>query len=207
MITVYGARVVAEAMIARIVRMHSNVRGTAPNGVQYYANDPDLLTWVHATAGYSFASAYSRYVANLNDVEFGRLFREGTPIARLYGAQYSPQSPAEMENLFERMHASLSPSPIVFEFLDIMRTTPAFPRSLRWMQSMLVRAAVDLIPDRIRVRLALSQAYGLRRHERWLTQIAGAAADRIILSSAPAVQSCLRLGLPKTYLYSSVPMR
>jgi uncharacterized protein (DUF2236 family) len=70
------------------------------------------------------------------------------------------------------------------------------------MQSMLVRAAVELIPDWLRARLGLSRAFGLQAHERCLIRLAGAATDRIILPSTPAVQSCVRLGLPVNYLYS-----
>ena len=202
MVTVYGARVVAESMIARIVQMHSSVRGITPSGTQYCANDPNLLAWVHATAAYSFATAYSRYVAKLDEADFGRLFRESAPVARLYGAQYSPLSLAEMHGLLERMQSTLEPSPIIFDFLSIMRATPALPRSLRWMQSIFVRAAVELVPDGIRARLGLSRAFGLRRHERCLVQLAGAASDRIVLPSTPAVQSCVRLGLPMNYLYT-----
>ncbi|HEY2683144.1 MAG TPA: oxygenase MpaB family protein [Steroidobacteraceae bacterium] len=201
MITVYGARVVAEAMIARIVRMHSSVRGTSANGVSYSANDPDLLAWVHATAAYSFANAYSRYAAELNEAQFGSFFREGAPIAGLYGARYSPASRAEMDEFLERMRPNLEPSPVIFEFLNIMRATPAFPRALRWMQSILVRAAVDLIPSPIRLQLGLSRLC-LGKQERWVAKFAGAAADRVILPSNPAIQSCVRLGLPATFLYS-----
>jgi hypothetical protein len=53
--------------------------------------------------------------------------------------------------------------------------------------------------------LGLSQEYGLQRQEAWLAALAGAAAERIVLPTSPAVQSCLRLGLPATYLYSPEP--
>ena len=66
---------------------------------------------------------------------------------------------------------------------------------------MLLRAAVELIPEWLRVTLGLSEHYGLRGHERRFTKWAGACADRIVLPSSPAVQSCLRLGLPMSYLY------
>jgi len=202
MVTVYGARRVAESMIQQVVRMHATVRGTTPSGMHYSAADPQLLTWVHATAAYGFATAYDRYVARLEAADFGRLFCEGAPVARLYGADAPPRSRGEMQALFEGMLPTLEPSPIVFEFLSIMRATPALPRSLRWMQTILVRAAVDLVPDWIRLRLGLGAAYGLRRHERWLIKSAGATTDRIILPGSPAVQSCIRLGLPMAYLYS-----
>jgi uncharacterized protein (DUF2236 family) len=202
MITIYGARAAAQAMIERVVRMHSSVHGIMPNGVRYDANDPRLLTWVHATASYGFASAYHSYVTPLHEAELGRLFTEGVPVARLYGADEPPESLADMHALLERAKPRLDASPIVFEFLCIMRSTPALPRSIRWMQTMLVRAAVDLVPDWIRDRLGLTHEHGLRTHERWLIRLAGSTSDKIVLQSSPAVQSCLRLGLPAAYLYS-----
>ena len=57
MVTVYGARSVAEPMIAGIVRRHGTVFGTVPGGGAYHARDPDLLAWVHATAAFGFAAA------------------------------------------------------------------------------------------------------------------------------------------------------
>jgi ER-bound oxygenase mpaB/B'/Rubber oxygenase, catalytic domain len=54
MITIYGARSVAESTIARVRRIHDLVIGTTPSGQAYRANHPELLNWVHATAAYSF---------------------------------------------------------------------------------------------------------------------------------------------------------
>jgi uncharacterized protein (DUF2236 family) len=65
-VTVYGPRSIAEPMIARVVRMHAKVVGQTPAGVPYAANDAQLLTWVHATAGFGFAEAYRRYVRPLS---------------------------------------------------------------------------------------------------------------------------------------------
>jgi hypothetical protein len=67
---------------------------------------------------------------------------------------------------------------------------------------MLVRAAVELIPGGMRSRLGLSQDYVLPPHERWLVKLMGASSDRVVLPANPAVQSCVRLGLPPGYLYS-----
>ena len=202
MISVYGARSVAEPMIARVVQMHASVQGTTAAGIRYSANDPQLLRWVHATASFGFAEAYNRYVDPLSAQNFDEFYREGAPVSRLYGAVDAPRCLADMQSLFESTRPRLGPSPIIFEFLRIMRETDAFPRPLRWMQPTLLRAAVDLIPERLRESLGLSEHYGLRRHERRLAKWAGACADRIVLPASPAVQSCLRLGLPMTYLYA-----
>ncbi|HEY2145106.1 MAG TPA: oxygenase MpaB family protein, partial [Steroidobacteraceae bacterium] len=150
MVTVYGARSVAEPMIARVVRMHAGIQGKTPAGSSYSASDPRLLTWVHATAAYCFAQAYSRYVEALSAEDFNGLYREGAPIAQLYGAVAAPTSVAQMQSLFAATHATLEASPVVFEFLRIMRETSALPRPVAWLQPLLVRAAVQLIPDWIR---------------------------------------------------------
>lgn len=201
MITVYAARSVAEPMIARVTRMHASIQGETATGVAYSASDPRLLAWVHATAAFGFAEAYDRYVEPLSAADFDGFYREGVPVSRLYGALETPRSLNEMNALLDSMRPSLSPSPVIFEFLKIMRETRAFPKPLRWMQPMLLRAAVELIPLWVRERLGLSELYGLRGYEGRLTRWAGAAANRIVLPASPAVQSCLRLGLPANHLY------
>jgi uncharacterized protein (DUF2236 family) len=202
MVTIYGPRSVSQPMIAGIVRMHSRVNGTTPDGHAFAANDPGLLTWVHATATFGFVEAYCRYVAPLGRAAVDCVYREGAPTLALYGAANAPQSQAAATALFEARRGRLEPSPIVFKFLEIMAQTPAFPPSLAWLQPLLVRAAVDLLPDWVRVRLELTEQHGLRRRERWMVQLAGALADRIVLKECPAAQSCIRLGLPATYLYT-----
>lgn len=201
MVTVYGARSIAEPMIAAVVRMHGKVAGETPAGVAYSATDERLLTWVQATASWGFAAAYSRYVAALTVAEFDALYRESLPTSRLYGAVHTPGSNAELHALFDSMRGRLEASRIVFEFLDIMRATPTFPRPLLGLQHVLVRAAVDLIPDWIRACLGLTSGHGLRAYEKPLVKLAGTLADRIVLSESPAAQACLRLGLPLAHLY------
>jgi uncharacterized protein (DUF2236 family) len=203
MVTVYGARSIAEPMIASISRMHAKVNGTTPGGVPYSADNARLLTWVHATAAFGFGEAYSRYVEPLSAAERDAFYQEGAPASRLYGALDAPLSSAELAALFDSTRSLLEPSPIIIQCLQIIRETPAFPGPLRWMQSVLVRAAVEMIPDPIRRRLGLTPQYGLRPGERSIVKLAGSVSNRIILSESPAVQSCLRLGLPVTHLYES----
>jgi uncharacterized protein (DUF2236 family) len=203
MATIYGARSVSEPMIADVVRMHERIKGSTAAGLPYAANDSQLLNWVHATATFGFAEAYSRYVEPLSHAEYDALCSEGLTASRLYGALGAPRSMVELNDLFHSMRDRLEPSPVVFQFLQIMSEAPAFPRPLLWMRGMLVRAAVDVIPDWMRQRLDLTARYGLRAGEKWIVKLAGTLSDRIVLSQSPAVQSCVRLGLPATQLYSS----
>jgi uncharacterized protein (DUF2236 family) len=201
MVTVYGARSLAEAMIADVRRMHERVRGVTPGGEFYYANDPELLKWVQATAAFGFLQAYHVYAAPLPLSVRDRYYGEGGTAARLYGAAEPPRSEAELLACFEAMRPRLEPSPIIFEFIHIMRSARILPPLLRPLQPLLVRAAVGIAPPWLRGLLGLGADFGLRGWEAALVRQGAAFADRIVLESAPAVQACLRLGLPADYLY------
>ena len=201
MVTVYGARSLSEPMIRGVVRMHARINGRTPSGEAFCANDPHLLDWVQATASFGFGEAYSRYVEPLSTSDFDRLYREGAPASLLYGACNAPRSADTMRALFESQRGRLEFSPIIFEFLRIMRQAPALPAPLHGLQPMLVRAAVELVPGWIRERLRLDESHGLRPPERMLIKFAGAVSDKILLPDSPPAQSCRRMGLPSAYLY------
>jgi uncharacterized protein (DUF2236 family) len=201
MVTIFGPHSKAEAMIAGVVRRHERVVGQTSEGEPYHANDPVLLDWVQATAGFGFSEAYHTYVRELTAGERSSLFTEASPIARLYGAVGAPASQCELDAMFESMKPRLVASPIVFEFLDIMAQAPILPSPARPLQRILLKAAVEILPLWIRERLRLEAAWSLNPVERILVRSIAKAGDRLVLPSSPAVQSCRRLGLPDTYLY------
>jgi uncharacterized protein (DUF2236 family) len=200
MVTVYGARSVAGKMINGVTRMHARVKGHTPEGVPYSASDPELLTWVHATAAFGFVTAYSRYVRPLSSADLDQFYAEGAAAAGLYGADAPPLSAAALEMLFERTRPALRASPIVRQFLSVMTHEPILPALARPLQALLVRAAVDATPAWLRERLDLGTAAGLGGVGRSIVARVGAVADRILLRSSPSVQACLRMGFPEDYL-------
>ncbi len=202
MVTVYGARTVAEAMIARVRQVHERVRGTTPGGEPYYANDPALLNWVHATAAFGFLQAYHAYVRPVSSANRNRYYSEGATGAQLYGVTHARTSEAEIDGFFEMMRDGLERSDIIFEFLAIMKRAPVLPPFLRPAQRFLVRAAIDLTPEWARSLLGLTARHGLPPWQRAFVRQAGAFADRVILQSSPAVSACRRMGLPADYLYT-----
>lgn len=201
MVTIYGPRSRATAMIEGVVRMHKRVSGRTSDGEPYEANDPELLDWVQATAGFGFTEAYHRYAHRLRAGERDASFAEARPIALLYGAVGAPASQADLYTLFEARRQRLAASPIVLEFLEIMEKVPALPAAVRPLQLPLVKAAVDILPLWVRERLALGDRWTLKPRERALVASMAAICDRIVLPSSPAVQSCRRLGLSDSYLY------
>lgn len=200
MITVYGPRRAAGEMIAGVARLHEKITGTTPDGRPYRASDPELLTWVHATASFGFSESYSRYVRPLEPAQRDALYQEGLASARLYGTVDAPGSDQQWRDLVAAMQSRLEPSPIITEFLAIVRQSAAFPAPLRGLQALLVRAAVDVVPQSLRHSLGLS-ACGLKPWEDALVRSLCGVADRVLLNTSPAVQSCRRLGLPADYLY------
>jgi uncharacterized protein (DUF2236 family) len=201
MVTVYGARSVAEQMIRGITKMHARVRGETPDGRSYRALEPELMNWVQATASFGFLQAYHRFVTPLSAADRDRLYAEAAPGARLYGAPGAPASEAEQQALFDAMLPQLEASAIVFEFLDIMRRTRALPWPLQPLQSLYLSAAVSLLPPPVRSRLQLGSDYNLKSWQSRLIQLSGNLADRIVLREAPPALACQRLGLAADYLY------
>ena len=61
--TTFGPVDVAEDAVARVRAAHRRVRGTAPDGRPYRADDPHLLRWVHVAEVDSFLRGHRRFGA------------------------------------------------------------------------------------------------------------------------------------------------
>jgi uncharacterized protein (DUF2236 family) len=204
LVTIYAARNTAEAMIARVRRMHDRIAGLTPAGKAYRANDPELLNWVQGTAAYGFLQAYHSYVRPLSGLQRDRYYAEGALAASLYGAS-AATSAAELETRFRAMTDQLERSDTLFEFLAIMRSAPILPLPLRPLQPLLIRAAIDLVPDWLLTIVGLTDN-GLNTFEAEVVRKIGSFADRVVLETNPAVQACRRMRLPANYLYGEVEL-
>jgi uncharacterized protein (DUF2236 family) len=202
MVTVYGAADGARAMIAGVTRMHARVRGTTPAGVAYDALDPELLTWVQATAAGCFLEAYLSFVRILEPAEWDRYWMESRPVAQLYGAGDAPASNGEWQELLDRMRPRLEPSAVMDEFLGIMARVPVLPRLARPAQRLLLKAAVSILPAGIAEQIRIdTRRWHVSEREHRLVSAMARAADRTVIRTWPAVQACRRLGLPDHHLY------
>lgn len=201
MVTVYGPRSRAEEMIAAIGARHRRIQGVTPSGMAYRADDPDLLTWVHATATYGFLEAYHAFVRPLPNPQRNAFYMEGKTSAELYGADKAPMSDAECKALFDNTLPALESSDVVHEFLNIMARSPLLPPPLSRLQPFLLNAAVSLVPKPIGRLLGLDIHWRFPVWQRGLVMQAGRVADRIPMAHSPAVLSCRRLGLAENFLY------
>ncbi len=90
-VTTYGSTAAAEALIARVARIHTHVTGTLPDGTPYRADDPALLTWIHVAEVDSFLRAYLRYRdASLSAAEQDRYLADTAVVAEKLGAVEVP---------------------------------------------------------------------------------------------------------------------
>jgi uncharacterized protein (DUF2236 family) len=192
MMTVYGPRSATQKLIAHVVRIHGHVEGATPSGLHYRANDPRLLDWVHATATYGFSAAYDRYVRPLSGAEKDSAFIEALPSASLYGATDAPRAWAGWDAMLATAAPGLEGSSILEEFLDIMADAAILPRPMRWLQRLMVRAAVQITPEPVR-SLPQLRGRGLRFGEAALVRLLARGSALLPLGDTPPVQAARRL--------------
>lgn len=95
--TTYGNTETAEAAVAMVRRVHKRVKGFAPDGRPYSANDPHLQLWVHITEVDSFLVAYRRYGGQpMSQERRDAYVAEMAIVAERLGSERAPRSEAEL---------------------------------------------------------------------------------------------------------------
>jgi uncharacterized protein (DUF2236 family) len=147
-LTTYGGRADAEAVIARVRRIHDQVRGVLPDGTPYAANDPGLLAWVHVTEATSFLNAWLRYgEPAMAAADQDRYFAEMAQVAVALGADPVPRSRLEARRLIEVMRPRMRCDARTREVARIVLNQPAPRRMAEPLQALTMQAGVDLLPD------------------------------------------------------------
>lgn len=201
MLGVFGPASTARRVIGGVNRMHGKVAGVTPSGEAYRALDPELLDWVSATAVYGFLEAYHRFVTPLSQEVRDRYYRDGEPIARLYGVEHPLTSDADFSAMLGRLQPRFEPHEINREFLEIIVSGRSAPKVPRFLHRALARAAVSLLPPAVRARLELGAECDLTRRDRIALRIAGRIADRVKVRGSPAWHAATRMGLPSDFAW------
>jgi uncharacterized protein (DUF2236 family) len=146
-ITTYGGRPEADAMIARVRRIHDEVRGTLPNGSTYSANDPSLLAWVHLTETTSFLGAWIRYAEpNMSASDQDRYFVEMARIASALGAAPIPRTRSEAQDMMQQMRPRLLCDARTREVARLVLTQHAPNIIADPVHALIMQAGIDLLP-------------------------------------------------------------
>ena len=157
--TTYGTSTQAFLDIERVLAVHEGVRGVADDGVEYYANDPHLLAWVHACEISMFLEAYRRYGrVRLSEADADRYVAEMATLARDMGAQDPPRSVAQLVGQIEAFRPELRLSPDGEEARRFVADGFVRGRIQSAAHRLFVRCGVALMPAWARRQLGFRQS-------------------------------------------------
>lgn len=106
--TTFGNTAAATAVIERVKRVHAGIGGLRPDGVEYRALDPELIGWVHTCIPWAIMEAFHRYRRPLTTAERDQYLAEQAPIGRMGGAEWVPETMAQLDDYTERMRPLMS---------------------------------------------------------------------------------------------------
>ncbi len=155
-VTTYGTKDQAREAIEQVRRVHRRVRGIAPDGRPYAADDPELITWVHSAEMWSFLRAVQKYgPVHFSRAECDAYFAESAVVAYELGAHWVPRSVDEMTAYLRRVRTDLYAGPQAREARDfLLRGVGRRPED-RAVHMVLVAAAVGILPGWARAELGI----------------------------------------------------
>ncbi|MGH9082650.1 MAG: oxygenase MpaB family protein [Acidimicrobiales bacterium] len=155
--TTFGSVDEANVAIEHVREVHRAIRGTAPDGRPYAADDPDLLTWVHVAEMWCFLQACQRYgPRRLSPEEADRYLAETSVVARALGAEWVPETVDEVAAYFRRVRPELYAGPQAMGARDFLLRGVSNRPGDRAVHALIVAAAITLLPGWARRELRLA---------------------------------------------------
>ena len=193
--TSYAPVAEAERLIARVRSIHARIRGHAPDGRAYAADDPALLTWVHVTEAYGFLQGYRRYCRAVPVAIVDRYYAEGRRVAEALGAQAVPASEREVLDYFAQVRPQLRVDARSREVLAVLAGLRLPVPAAGLSRELFLGAGAALLPP------WASAMLGHGRLQRAQTAVASrvlqglAPLFRIALNDGIAQRACRRVGI------------
>ena len=112
-VTTYGSATEAMFAASRIRAIHARVRGTLPTGVDYAADDPQLLAWAHCCLVASFLEVLTRGGVALTGAQQDGYVAEQVKAAMLVGLEPDevPHDRAGLQDYFRVIKPALECTP------------------------------------------------------------------------------------------------
>lgn len=146
-LTTYGGRSEAEEAIKRVRKVHEHVNGMLPDGTPYAANDPSLLTWVHATETYCFLEAWKRYAEpGMPPAMQDKYFVEMREVATRLGCHSVPESRSATIAYMRDRQGELNVNDRTREIVTLLLNPAVQTIAFMPLQRISAQAAVDLLP-------------------------------------------------------------
>jgi uncharacterized protein (DUF2236 family) len=200
---VYGSKEEAERTGEAVRAVHAHVRGLTrerlgpfPAGTPYFASDPDLMLWVHATLVEASLAVYRRFVGRLAPDEEETYYGEMALVARVFGLPPAVV-PAKLADFRDYLDAQLAGpeicvTPPAREVAAVI-LEPPLPTPLRVLVPAHRLATAALLPANLR------EEYGLRWSRAHALPLALAARSLRALA-LPALRTAARVSpLELTY--------
>jgi uncharacterized protein (DUF2236 family) len=159
--TTFGSTEAAERLIKLVQGIHRKVRGTAPDGRPYSADDPALVTWVHVTEVSSFLRAHRRFTPfPVRGDQADRYFHETAVIAERLGGEHIPRSRVAVRAYFRHVRPELEAGEQALGAIAYLTkpmrgggTNPVITTA----HQVVIQAAIGLLPPWARDMLGLAQ--------------------------------------------------
>jgi uncharacterized protein (DUF2236 family) len=118
--TTFGNTKAATGVIEAVKHVHSRINGVRTDGMPYRALDPELIAWVHTSIPMGIMNAYDKYKRPLTVEEKNRYLKEQAVIGRMGGADWVPESVAELADYLEKMRPLMAFNEQTRDFLDFL---------------------------------------------------------------------------------------
>jgi uncharacterized protein (DUF2236 family) len=154
--TTYGTVEEAQAAVEQVRRVHRRVRGTAPDGTSYSADDADLVTWIHVAEMSSLLHSAQRFgPRRFTAEECDRFYEETSVVAHALGAEWVPTSVDEVAAYLRRVRGELYAGSQALGARDFLLRGVARRPEDRAVYTVIAAAAVSLLPRWARAELRI----------------------------------------------------
>ena len=155
-VTTFGTATDAQRAVDKVRGIHRRVRGQAPDGRDYRADDPHLLEWVHIAEVDSFLQAYQLYgAAPLDQAGRDDYVADTARVAAALGVLDPPRTEAELRSRLAGYRSELSSTEAAREAARFLLITPPLSLLARAPYGVLAASAVSMLPPWARLPLRL----------------------------------------------------
>ena len=155
-VTTFGTATDAQRAVDKVRGIHRRVRGQAPDGRDYRADDPHLLEWVHIAEVDSFLKAYQLYgAAPLDQTGRDDYVADTARVAAALGVLDPPRTEADLRARLAGYRSELASTEAAREAARFLLITPPLSLLARAPYGVLAAAAVSMLPPWARLPLRL----------------------------------------------------
>ena len=155
-VTTFGTATDAQRAVDKVRGIHRRVRGQAPDGRDYRADDPHLLEWVHIAEVDSFLQAYQLYgAAPLDQAGRDDYVADTARVAAALGVLDPPRTEADLRSRLAGYRSELSSTEAAREAARFLLITPPLSLLARAPYGVLAASAVSMLPPWARLPLRL----------------------------------------------------